>query len=148
MRAVRIVSMGAMAISLAACSDDVFGPWGSEGFYDLRTANGVRVPAVVFDRSGNNELTVTMVGGELVLRGDDSFRLDIDYEEWDGRTETRYTQGIAGTWEWEGDEIFLDYRDPFTGNWEYLAATKRHDDVELLIPGAVAGSSIRVVFRR
>jgi hypothetical protein len=146
MRAVRLLAMGAVAISVAACSD--FGPWGSDGLYDLRTANGQRVPAVVFDRSGNNQLTVTLVGGELFLRSDHSFRLDIEYEEWDGRTETRYTQGIAGTWEWEGDEIFLDFRDPSTGEWDFLAATHRHNDIELAIPGAVAGSSIRVVFRR
>ena len=146
MRAVRLLAMGAVAISVAACSD--FGPWGSEGLYDLRTANGQSVPAVVFDRSGNNQLTVTMVGGELFLRSDDSFRLDIDYEEWDGRTRTTYTQGITGTWEWDNGEIFLNYLDPFTGDWEYLAATHRHNDVEISIPGAVAGSSIRVLFRK
>jgi hypothetical protein len=147
MRAARLLAMGAVAISMAACSD-VFGPWGSEGLYDLRTANGQRVPAVVFNRSGSSQLTVTMVGGELFLRGDDSFRLDIEYEEWDGRTETRYTQGITGTWQWDGDEIFLDYFNPDTGEWDYLAATHRHSDVELVIPGAVVGSTIRVVFRR
>jgi hypothetical protein len=146
MRAVRLLAMGAVAISVAACSD--FGPWSSEGLYDLRTANGQSVPAVVFDRSGNNQLTVTMVGGELFLRSDDSFRLDIDYREWDGRTETRYTQGITGTWEWDGGEIFLNYLDPYTGDWDYLAATHRHNDVEISIPGAVAGSSIRVLFRK
>lgn len=147
MRAVRMLAIGAVAISLSACSD-AFGPWGSEGLYDLRTANGQRVPAVIFERSGNNQLSVRMVGGELLLRRDNSFRLDITYEEWDGRTETRYTQGVSGTWEWSGDEIFLDYLDPTTGEWEYLAATHRHNDLELLIPGAVVGTSIRVVFRR
>jgi hypothetical protein len=147
MRAARLLAMGAVAISMAACSD-VFGPWGSEGLYDLRTANGQRVPAVVFARSGNSQLTVTLVGGELFLRRDNSFRLDMTYEEWDGRAETRYTQGISGTWEWNGDEIFLDYLDPETGEWDYLAATHRHNDVEISIPGAVVGSSIRVVFRR
>ena len=146
MRAVRLLAMGAVAMSVAACSD--FGPWGSEGLYDLRTANGQRVPAVVFDRSGSNMLTVTMVGGELFLRRDDSFRLDIEYEEWDGRTQTRYTQGITGTWSWDGDEIFLDYLDPSTGRWDYLAATHRGNDVEISIPGALPGTSIRVVFRR
>lgn len=146
MRAVRLLAMGAVAISVAACSD--FGPWGSEGLYDLRTANGQRVPAVVFDRSGSNQLTVTMVGGELFLRSDDTFRLDIDYEEWDGRALTRYTQGITGTWEWDGDEIFLDFVDPYTGEWDYLAATHRHDDIEISIPGALPGTSIRVLFRR
>ena len=45
-------------------------------------------------------------------------------------------------------EIFLNYLDPFTGDWEYLAATHRHNDVEISIPGAVAGSSIRVLFRK
>jgi hypothetical protein len=132
---------------MAACSD-VFGPQGSEGLYGLRTANGQRVPAVVFARSGNNQLTVTLVGGELFLRRDHSFRLDMTYEEWDGRSETRYTQGISGTWEWSGGEIFLDYLDPESGRWDYLAATQRRNDMEISIPGAVVGSSIRVVFRR
>jgi hypothetical protein len=147
MRALRLLLVGATVAGSSGCSD-VFGPWGSEGFYDLRSANGDRVPAVVFERYGNDPLVVTMLGGELHLRRDDSFRLDIDYVEHENGTEFRYTQGVSGYWEWDGDAIWLDYIDPQTGEWESLAANRHHDALEIVIPGVLRGTSIRTVFRR
>jgi hypothetical protein len=133
-------------MSLAAC-DDGFGPWGSEGFYVARSANGDRVPAVLFEQSGSDPYSVSLLGGELHLRGDDTFRMELDYFERDGDAETFYSQGISGEWYWEGDGITLDYFDPDVEDWRVLRAHRRHDTMEVTIAG-VAGQSVRVVFVR
>ena len=85
------------ALSLTAC-DDFVGPWGLSGTYDLQSANGDPVPSVVYSRGGTNPLVVTLTGGLLRLRDDDTFTLDIDYAEDDGAAHTHYTQGIAPRW--------------------------------------------------
>lgn len=135
------------ALSLTAC-DDFVGPWGLSGTYDLQSANGDPVPSVVYSRGGTNPLVVTLTGGLLRLRDDDTFTLDIDYAEDDGAAHTHYTQGIAGEWSPENDTIWLDYVDPDTGNWTSLGAIRRHGTIEITIPGAVAGTTVRTVFNR
>ena len=139
--------MLATALSLTAC-DDFVGPWGSSGTYDLLSANGEPVPAVLYSRGGANRYSVTLTGGELRLRDDDTFTLDLDYVEDDAGVQTRYTQGIAGEWSTENDTIWLDYVNPDTGDWTSLGATRRHGTLELTIPGAVAGTTVRTVFAR
>ena len=93
-------------------------------------------------------LVVTLTGGLLRLRDDDTFTLDIDYAEDDGAAHTHYTLGIAGEWSPENDTIWLDYVDPDTGNWTSLGAIRRHGTIEITIPGAVAGTTVRTVFNR
>jgi hypothetical protein len=147
MRVLRSMLAGAAVLSLTACVD-VYGSWGSEGLYDARTANGARVPAIVYERLGSGGYTVTLTGGSLRLRGDDTFRLDLDYSEYDGHSTTYYTQGISGEWSNDDGTIWLDYVDPEIGDWVSLAAIRRHDTLELTIPGAQTGASIRVTFER
>lgn len=146
MRTLRAFAIAAAMLSLAAC-DDGFGPWGSEGYYFARQANGDRLPAVLYEESGPVPYSVSLTGGELRIRGDDTFRMEIDYHERDGTTNTYYTQGIAGNWTWDGDGIRLDYIDPATDNWRSLRANRRYDQMEVTIAG-VAGQTVRVVFEK
>lgn len=146
MRYVRALTIAAASLSLAAC-DDGFGPWGSEGYYFARQANGARLPAVLYSESGPTPYSVTLLGGELRIRGDDTFRMELDYFERDGGTEIRYSQGINGSWYWDGDGIRLDYIDPELDEWRSLRANRRYDQMEVTIAG-VAGQSVRVVFEK
>jgi hypothetical protein len=148
MRAMRAVLMMAAVVIPAACTVSIE-PFGPSGTYELRTANGQRVPAVVFSRTGADGYTVTLLGGEVRLRGDNTFRMDLDYVDVDARTETRYTQGVNGDWSTDRDgTIWLDFVDPDTGDWTSLAAFRSSDNLEITIPGATVGSTVRTTFQR
>ena len=146
-RTLRTAVLIAGTMGAGACVE-VFDPWGPEGFYGLRYANGERVPAVVYYESGNGPFEITLLGGELRLRADGTFRMDLDYAEWDGRVETRYTQGLTGEWDQEHDTVWLDYIDPETSDWTSLAANRRHETLEFSMPGVISGAPIRVEFLR
>jgi hypothetical protein len=146
MRFMRAMAVAAIALSLSACIEFI-GPWGISGRYDLYAANGASVPAVVYSRNGAHPFVITLTGGELRLRDDESFTLDLDYVENDGGAETRYTQGIAGQWSSENDTVWLDYVDPTTGERTSLGAFWHHSTLEVTIPGAVQGATVRVAFR-
>jgi hypothetical protein len=142
----RALIAGAAVMSLAAC-DDGFGPYGSEGLYGAHSANGDRLPAVLYEESGPVPYSITLIGGELRLRSDDTFRMELDYFEVDGNTHRSYSQGIAGEWYWDGDGMRLDYIDPEFDEWRSLRAHRRYDQVEVTIAG-VDGQTVRVVFSR
>src|SRR4029079_1061324 len=124
----------------------VFDFGGPQGTYDLTSANGQRVPAVVYSESGTSPFTITLLGGQVRLRDDHSFRMDLDYLEFDGHTETRYTQGISGHWSEDRESVWLDYFDPDSGDRASLAADEYHGDLELTIAGSTDASTIRIVF--
>jgi len=142
-----MLATAAVLLAPAACVG-IFDVWGPSGTYDLSSANGQRVPAVVFSQSGTSPLTITLLGGQVRLRDDHSFRMDVDYLEFDGHQETRYTQGISGHWSEDRETVWLDYFDPDTGDRSSLAANEYHDQLEMTIAGATDGTTIRIVFVR
>ncbi len=146
-RALPAMALLAVTVSTSGCIA-VFDSWDPRGLYDLRSANGDYVPAVVFSRNGSGGYTVTLLRGDLRLRGDHTFRMELDYIDEDATSETRYTQGISGEWSDDNDTIWLDYVDPESGDWASLAAFKRHNELEVNIPGAVSGASVRALFER
>jgi len=134
-------------MGLAAC-DDLLGPWGTEGTYRADEVNGRAVPAVVFQRIGSTAFAVSVVGGELRLRGDGTFRLDIDYLETEPTAEVRYGVALAGRWSRDAGGVLLEYTDPTTGRWRSVAATQRRGTLEVTLPAAGVGVSMRVLFAR
>ncbi len=136
-----------LLVGLTAC-DDLLGPWGTEGTYRADEVNGRVVPAVVFQRIGSSAFAVSVVGGELRLRGDGTFRLDLEYSEVEPTAEIRYGVALAGRWTRDDDAVLLQYTDPDTGRWRTLAATRRRGTVEVTLPAAGVGVSMRVLFAR
>jgi hypothetical protein len=134
-------------LALAAC-DDGWGVWGVGGTYQLEAVNGRNIPAVVFERVGRDDFQVAVVNGELRLRGDNSFRLDIMYRETEPGTETEYGTSLAGRWERHDDLVVLEYVDPGTGRWWSMAAVPRNGSLEFSLPAAGVGVGMRVLFER
>lgn len=147
MRLLRVTAVSAVLMGSTACVD-VYAPWGTSGTYELYSANGRPVPTVIYSRSGNRPWTLSLIGGEIRLRSDHTFRLDLTYRDVEGSTETVYTQGISGSWEREDDTVWLDFQDPDTGELVSVAVNRRHSELEFNVSGAVPGSTVRIVFIR
>jgi hypothetical protein len=147
MRLIRVTAMSAVLLSATACVD-VYAPWGTSGTYELYSANGRPVPAVIYARGGTRPWTLSLIGGEMRLRGDHTFRLDLTYRDRDGSIETVYTQGLSGTWEREDDTVWLDFQEPETGEWVSVAVNRRRSELEFNVRGAVPGSTVRILFVR
>ena len=133
-------------ISLAAC-DDIFGPEAA-GVYSLTSANEQYVPAVVFSKTGSGAFDVSLVGGVMRLRHDETFTLQLDYLERDARSDTFYSQSVSGHWSEDNDFVRLEYIDPDTGTWHSLGGFRRYRGVELTLPVSTYGVNVRTVFER
>jgi hypothetical protein len=142
----RAIALGAAMMSLAACYD-VFAPEAT-GVYTLTTANDREVPAVVFSRSGTGAFDVSLVGGTLRLRHDDTFSLQLDYVEHDAGSDTFYSQSFSGDWYQDVDFVRLQYVDPDTGDWHSLGGFQRYRGVEVTLPVSNYGVNVRTLFER
>ena len=147
MRALRTMLAVTSLLAAGGCVD-VYGPWGTSGTYHVLAANGQGIPAVLLTRVGEDGYTVRLTGGELRLRGDESFRLDLDIVESDRVSDTFYTQGLSGVWDRYGDVIRLEYTDPETGAWLSVAAYRGDGQLEVTLPGLVYGINVRLVLER
>ncbi len=139
--------MVAGVTGLMAC-DDAFGPWGSSGTYALSTVNGQALPAPVFQRVGNDAWSVSVIGGELRLRSDHTFRMDVEYLEQEPGAEVRYATALTGRWGRENDLVTLEYVDPGTGRWRAIAAVRRRGSLEFSLAAAGIGVGMRALFER
>ncbi len=140
-------SVSLLVVGLTACSD-LLSPWGTEGTYRADEVNGRTVPAVIFERIGSSAFAVRVEAGELRLRGDGSFRLDLAYAEIEPTAEVRYEVATTGRWARDDRGVVLEYTDPTTGRWRSIAATSRRGTLELTLPAAGVGVSMRVLFAR
>lgn len=147
MRGWRAMLMVLPLLSVAAC-DEGFFPWGVTGTYQLEAVNGRNIPAIVFQRVGRDDFTVSVINGEMRLRGDGSFRLDVGYRETEPGAETEYGVSLAGRWERYDDLILLEYVDPGTGRWVSMGAVPRNQSLEFSLPAAGIGVGMRVLFER
>jgi hypothetical protein len=149
MRMLRTVLVIAPMLAAGACVVvDPFGPWSPSGTYYVVSANGQGIPAVLVTRVGDGGFMARLTGGELRLRSDRSFRLDIDLLESDRVSDTYFTQGLSGTWEGSGDAVRLTYVDPDTDAWRSVWAYREHGDLEVTLPGIVYGINVRLVLDR
>lgn len=147
MRTLRMLVATAPLLAAGACYDP-FGPWGPTGTYYVESANGQGIPAALVTRVGSGAFTVWLTGGELRLRRDGSFRLELDYVESDDRAEVYYTQGLSGTWEREYDAVHLYYSDPETGHGRVVTAYRHYGELEVTLPGLAYGVSVRLILDR
>jgi hypothetical protein len=126
---------------------DGFGPSAS-GTYHVLSANGQGIPAVLVTRTGPDGFTAHLTDGELRLRSDRTFRLDLDFVESDRVSDTYFTQGMSGSWDRHDDVIHLTYTDPDTGAWRTASAYREFGTLEVTFPGLLYGLNIRLVLDR
>lgn len=145
----RTLMLGLVALFLTGCSDTVFGP-AARGTYDLYRVNGRRAPATVYEEvnRGTVVYALKVENGDLTLRGDGSFFLRMEIEEFDEGIRVRSTEGYAGQWEEEFGEIFFYFVDPVTGRNRTLSGTLRDYRVDVLVPGLVSGQQLALSFER
>lgn len=128
-RGIRSVIAGLLAttalLGAVACSgsDSSTGPRSNDngdpaGTYALFQVDGKNIPKQIFrgpmtfPGGGTvNDFTFTITGGELILSDDGDIHAAIDYRATGGETDVSGTSGSDGTYEIDGDQIYISAGD-------------------------------------
>ena len=137
-----------LVLGVTGCVSDQFGP-SYFGSYDLRSVNGLDVPATVYLSSGQGgsyRLEVTY--GALHLHGDGTYSMDVDLRETTAKGVVTSSQGYSGTYERVDSDLYLYLVDPVTNRDVTLSGFVRSGYVEVLLGDIVNGQMMRFGFER
>lgn len=131
----------AFAAGLAGCSgDEPTAPPAIAGTYQLVDADGVPLPAPVFDDvvslpDGDFHLLVTATAGELIVGSDGTYRQEVDVEvEIDGAPAPGQDWLDLGQYGRAGDEIV--FTSDFIANLTYIGMVEgERIEIEQDVPG-------------
>ena len=138
--AVQLLALLAVVLPLSACGDGGTGPSAADvtGTYTLPTANGVSLPATVYE---NSDFKFEVLSGALILTSDKRYREPVSFRVTDKASSQVFTasEEDTGTYTVKGSNITFTSADPDVGTY---AGTVNNGTISYTLEG------VNLVYRK